>query len=128
MQAYLRTGPVDQTVIAAEVPAPSLATSEVRVAPEAFDVGVHDRYFIPETTPFPYVIGSEGAGEVVQLGSSVDGVAIGDRVMVMAALSLKGGTWAEEVAVAPTALRQMPDELEMTETRHARGKSVVTVS
>ena len=34
----------------------------------ALVVGIHDRYFISPTGPFPYVIGIEGAGVVAEPG------------------------------------------------------------
>lgn len=113
MHAYVRTGPTDLTVLRQQISAPALDPTEIRVAVRAFGVGVHDRYFIPDTAVFPFTIGIEGAGEVVELGSDVDAVWSGRRVMVTAALSPKGGTWAEEIVVAPSNLRPIPDDLEM---------------
>ncbi len=68
MQAFVRTDANSREVEIANVPIPSINDDEVLVQVEAFGVGIHDRYFIPKNVDFPYPIGIEGAGKIVQLG------------------------------------------------------------
>lgn len=112
MQAYVRLYPVDQTVMFIEVAAPIADSEEVVVAVHAFGVGIHDRYFIPPEVSFPYVIGLEAAGVVTAVGAAVTGITRGDRVMVSGLGNLKGGTWAEFVAVNQRGIRVVPDALD----------------
>lgn len=80
----------------------------------AFGVGVHDRQFIPQSGPFPYVIGLEAAGVVSATGRDVHGVDVGDRVMVSTNMNPNGGTWAEHVVVAQRGVTRIPDGLDFT--------------
>jgi NADPH2:quinone reductase len=57
--------------------------------------------------PFPHVVGSEGAGEVVEVGSQVTTVAVGDRVAWLAA----PGSYAELVAVREDAAIVVPADV-----------------
>ena len=66
---------------------------------------VQGRYQIRPSVPF--VPGSELAGEVTEVGSDVDGVATGDRVMASIGL----GGFADEVVLAPGQLVTIPDRL-----------------
>jgi NADPH:quinone reductase len=59
----------------------------------------------------PFVIGMEGAGEVVALGPEATTRKIGDTVLVGA----RAGTFAEYVAVSEHAVRPIPDGLTMAE-------------
>lgn len=113
MQAYVRVDPNNMVVERAEVGAPTPGPGEVLVAVHAFGVGIHDRYFIPTDVAFPYTIGTEGAGVVIELGSDVTGVAVGDRVMVSTALAPKGGPWAELVVAEPEWLIAVPDSMDL---------------
>lgn len=113
MKAFVRTDAHDQRVEMASVPIPAVGEHEVRVAVEAFGVGVHDRYFVPPAGPYPYTIGIEGAGVVVDVGASVHDLAPGQRVMVSTAMHPKGGTWAEYVVADASSLTPVPDGLDI---------------
>lgn len=78
---------------------------------EAFGVGIHDRYFIPRNVDFPFPIGIEGAGKIVQLGNQVTDFAVGDRVIFTTSFQPKGGSWAEYAAANQATLIPMPDHL-----------------
>lgn len=80
MMAFARTEAGSMHVELITVPLPVISEDEVLVAVEAFGVGIHDRYFIPADVQFPYVIGIEGAGQIVALGENVANFAVGDRV------------------------------------------------
>lgn len=111
MRAFVRTAATDQHVEITDVAIPEVGNGEVLVAVHAFGVGLHDRFFIPPDGPFPYVIGTEGAGMVEAVGPGVDRCAVGDRVMVSTAMQPQGGTWAEYVVVAEGSAVPIPDEL-----------------
>lgn len=111
MKAYVRIDANNQTVELAEVPVPDIGLQEVLIKVEAFGVGVHDRYFIPPKIDFPYTIGSEGAGIIEKLGTSITDFAVGDRVMFTTVFQPQGGTWAEYAAASQTALFHLPDNL-----------------
>jgi NADPH:quinone reductase-like Zn-dependent oxidoreductase len=113
MQAYVRVDPSNMVVERADVAAPTPGRDEVLVAVNAFGVGIHDRYFIPTDVDFPYTIGTEGAGLVVEVGSAVNGVAIGDRVMVSTGLAPKGGPWAQLVVAEPGRLIAVPESMDL---------------
>lgn len=111
MNAFVRMNAANMHVELMKVPVPAISQDEVLVSLEAFGVGVHDRYFIPENAQFPYVIGIEGAGHIVEIGDRVTDFAIGDRVVFTNSMAPKGGTWAEFAAVKPEALMAIPDNL-----------------
>jgi NADPH2:quinone reductase len=58
-------------------------------------------------TPLPMVLGMEGAGEVVELGAGVEGLAIGDRV----AWCITRGAYAEYAVVPAWKLVKVPDDI-----------------
>src|SRR5699024_4231510 len=112
MKAYVRTDARSQRVVMADVEVGDVGDYDVRVAVGAFGVGVHDRFFIPPTGPFPYTIGVEAAGTVAEAGTGVRGVGVGDRVMVSAAMQPGGGTWAEYVVTPASSVTPVPDALD----------------
>ncbi len=59
--------------------------------------------------PFPHVVGSEGAGEVVALGQGVTDISVGDRV----AWSEAPGSYAELVVVPAARLLRVPDDVDL---------------
>jgi len=80
-----------------DVPDPRPEPAEVLVRVAAAGVNFIDTYRRSGvyTMPFPHVVGSEGAGEVVEVGADVTTVAVGDRV----AWSSAPGSYAELVRV-----------------------------
>ncbi len=59
---------------------------------------------------FPGVLGVDVAGTIVQIGTGVDGFAVGDAVLAMA-----GATYAELCAVNASSLVKLPDGLDLVE-------------
>ncbi len=80
-----------------DVPEPRPEPGEVLVRVAAAGVNFIDTYRRSGTYPmaFPHVVGSEGAGEVVEVGADVTTIAVGDRV----AWSAAPGSYAELVRV-----------------------------
>jgi NADPH:quinone reductase len=84
-----------------------LAPGQVRVAVHAAGINFPDilmaagQYQLKPELPF--IPGVEAAGEVVET-AGVDGVAVGDRVMI----KLRHGGYADEVVVTPSQLTPLP--------------------
>jgi NADPH:quinone reductase-like Zn-dependent oxidoreductase len=116
MRAFTRTYANTGEVKLVERPSPKPGDHDVLVAMRAFGVGIHDRYFIPPGGPFPYTIGTEGAGVVMATGNAVTALGVGDRVMMTTIMQPQGGTWAE-LAIAPEkAVRRIPEALDFATT------------
>ena len=64
-------------------------------------------------TRFPLVLGTDGSGTVVEVGSSVSRFKPGDRVYSYSFDNPKGGFYAEYVAVAAERVAPVPDGLEL---------------
>ncbi|MCZ7666888.1 MAG: NADP-dependent oxidoreductase [Chloroflexi bacterium] len=114
MKAYVRTSAQNQHVELAEVAIPDINDDEVLVKVEAFGVGIHDRYFIPNDAIFPFPIGTEAAGVITKTGGNVTPFQVQDRVILTSALQPKGGCWAEYVAVSQGSLMTLPPEMDFT--------------
>ena len=90
-----------------EVELPPLAKGEVRLRQHAIGINFIDIYhrtgfYPPAKTPF--TPGSEGAGEVVEVGPSVEGLKPGDRV----AYAGSPGAYAEERNIEARFLFKLP--------------------
>lgn len=90
-----------------ELPDPEPGPDEVLVTVAVAGVNFIDTYRRSGLYPMPYphVVGSEGAGRVVNLGSAVTGVRVGDRVAWTAAK----GSYAELATVRASDLIPVPD-------------------
>ena len=90
-----------------EVPVPELGADEILIRVESAGVAEWDPYereggFVDmmEGKPkFPYVLGTDGAGTVVDVGSNVTRFKEGDCVYAMSVANPKGGFYAEFTAV-----------------------------
>lgn len=114
MKAYVRTGPENGHVELTDVTIPVIDDNEVLIKVEAIGVGIHDRYFLPKDATFPFPIGIEAAGVIVETGRQVDNFKIDDRVVASSSMQVKGGSWAEYVAVSSDAIFHMPDKMDYT--------------
>ncbi|NLZ94235.1 MAG: NADP-dependent oxidoreductase [Bacteroidales bacterium] len=111
MKAFVRTSAATQEVELQEVQIPTIKPDQVLIEVEAFGVGIHDRYFIPSDISFPYVIGSEGAGTIKEMGNEVSDFNIGDKVIFTTVLQSQGGSWAEYAVAKQSALIKLPNNL-----------------
>ena len=79
-------GPLENIVYEDDYPEPELLTDWVRLKVAACSLNYHDifsRRGMPGIKlPLPLIIGSDVAGEVIEIGSAVTGVSIGARVLV----------------------------------------------
>ena len=113
MKAVLCTrfgGP--ETLQVAEIESPVAGPGEVVIAVKAAGLNFFDTLIIENKYQFkpelPFSPGAEVAGEVLSLGSGVEGFQIGDKVM---AYTIWGGARAE-IAVSQDAVITMPDGLD----------------
>jgi NADPH:quinone reductase-like Zn-dependent oxidoreductase len=101
------------------LPVPEVGPDEILIRVESAGVGVWDPFereggfaaSSGEQTHFPYVLGSEGAGTVVDIGSQVSDFKRGDRVYAAAVTNPKGGFYAEYVAVKASDASPKPSSL-----------------
>jgi NADPH2:quinone reductase len=93
-----------------DIPAPSPAPNEVVVRVEAAGVNYIDTYQRTGRYPVdpPFTLGMEGAGVVVEIGSEVTTLEVGDRV----AHGTEIGAYAELQAVAADRLVRVPEALD----------------
>jgi NADPH:quinone reductase len=83
---------------------------EVRIRHKAIGVNYIDTYFRTGMYPanaLPFVLGNEGAGEVVAVGESVANLKRGDRVAYVMPL----GSYSEERTAAAKPLVKLPDSI-----------------
>lgn len=111
MKAFVRVSAGNGEVQLQDVSLPTLQPDDVLLKVEAFGVGIHDRYFIPQDAVFPYVIGSEGAGTILEMGPQVRGFQKGDRVLFTTILQPQGGCWAPYAVAKGSALLALPAAL-----------------
>ncbi|MCB1741971.1 MAG: NADPH:quinone oxidoreductase family protein [Gammaproteobacteria bacterium] len=97
-----------ETLVIQEVATPRPGPGEVRIRLRARGVSFSDvlriagQYHV-KTEP-PFIPGGEAAGEIVELGDGVDGLAIGDRVLC-------GGGFAEETVQAASSVVRLPSNV-----------------
>ena len=96
-----------------EVAARTLKPNEVRIRVRACGVNFADTLIIagkyqikPE---FPFTPGLEAAGEVVEIGTGVDHLAIGQRALAVLRF---GGGYAEEIVINADAVVPIPDSMD----------------
>src|SRR3569832_1481526 len=93
----------------------TLGTGEVRVTIRAAGLNFPDVLMVsgeyqlkPE---LPFTPGMEAAGDVVDVGSDVSGVASGDKVIV----KMRHGAFTEEAVVTPAQLTSLPTTFDYAE-------------
>lgn len=107
-------GPPESLVVE-EVPNPVAGPDAVIVDVAACSVTFPDVLMIQDLYQYkpglPFTPGSEVSGTISALGADVNGLSIGDRVLV----STGSGGMAEQVAVPATAVVKLPDEVDLIE-------------
>jgi len=102
-----------------ELPVPDIDTDEVLIRVDTAGVGVWDPFereggFAKEfgvKGHFPYVLGSDGAGTVEEVGDEVHNLKRGDRVYGINLMNPKGGFYAEYTAVKADNAAAIPPML-----------------
>ena len=103
------------------VSVPTCGDDELLVRVEVAGVGIWDAMereglmaeMVEGGPRFPYVPGTDGAGEVVAVGKSVQGFKEGDRVYGITFNSPKGGFYAEFTAVKARHAARIPKNLKI---------------
>jgi NADPH2:quinone reductase len=100
------------------VPVPAIDAHEVLIALDTAGVGPWDadirEGWYPGGKPrFPLVLGVDGAGVVVAVGSRVRRLKLGDKVYSYSWANRKGGFYAEYVAVAADKVAHVPRRLDL---------------
>ena len=121
-QTMMHAAAIDQfggAVTPHTLPVPQPGPDEILIRIEAAGVGVWGctsnkdtlREMMEPKPTFPYVLGSEGAGTVANVGSKVSRFKTGDRVFAIALANPKGGFYAEYAAVAEGNASPIPKGL-----------------
>jgi NADPH:quinone reductase-like Zn-dependent oxidoreductase len=102
------------------LPVPKPGPQEVLIAVDTAGVGgwdlrMRDGSWAEGEKTFPLVLGPDGCGTVVQVGSRVRRLHVGDRVYAYSFGNSKGGFYAEYVAVAAGKAARFPELLDMQE-------------
>lgn len=110
--AYINGPGGPEAFVYGELPDPAPGRGEVLVRMRAACVNHVDTVWRSGVRPYfkiapPHVLGLEFAGEVVELGDGVEGVAVGDRVAGRA----KSGAYAELVVAEAELVNKLPDSV-----------------
>jgi NADPH2:quinone reductase len=97
-------GPADLVVKSVESPSPGPAEVKIRLRARGVSytdvLRIAGQYHVK--TPPPFIPGGEAAGEILQLGTDVKGLKVGDRVLC-------GGGFAEETVQPADSVIRLPD-------------------
>nr|VFK62489.1 MAG: putative NAD(P)H quinone oxidoreductase, PIG3 family [Candidatus Kentron sp. TUN]VFK70230.1 MAG: putative NAD(P)H quinone oxidoreductase, PIG3 family [Candidatus Kentron sp. TUN] len=110
MRAIVFDKPGDESVLyTGEVDAPVMGPADIRIRARATSVNRADllqrQGMYPPPPGASEIIGLECAGDVIEVGSEVDGWKVGDRAMLI----LPGGGYAEEVVTNAGSALPVPD-------------------
>lgn len=100
-----------------EVETPQAGEHDVVVKAHAIGVNYIDTYHREGAypLPLPFTPGQEGAGEITQVGSAVEGWSVGDRVC----WAMVAGSYAEYVRVPTDALNRIPESIDFSQAAAA---------
>ncbi|WP_320045627.1 NADP-dependent oxidoreductase [uncultured Ilyobacter sp.] len=99
-----------------EVPVPTITDDEILIKLDYAGIGQWDRFereggydqMLGLNSKFPYILGSEGSGNIVSLGKNVKNFTINDKVYAVGFLNPKGGFYAEYVSVNHELVKIIP--------------------
>ncbi|KAI8973682.1 hypothetical protein BDF20DRAFT_824322 [Mycotypha africana] len=100
-------GGVDN-MIYGEVPFPKVTDNSVLIKNHVSGINYIDTYHRSGVypVPLPFIIGKEGAGEIVEVGKNVTDFKVGDRVV-----HFGSGTYAEYTAADVSAVEKLADDV-----------------
>lgn len=101
-----------------EVPLPQIGESEVLIRADAFGVGQPDKLIRSGVykwmPPLPANPGNDVAGRIEAIGSRVNDVKIGQKVLLSARdLPQRGGCYAEWIAAPAEAIHLLPEQVDL---------------
>ena len=101
-----------------ELPVPLPGAGHVQIRAEAFGVGQPDvlirRGVYKWMPPLPANPGNDVAGRISALGPGVEGLAVGQKVLLSARdLSQRGGCYADYVVAPADAVHALPDHVDL---------------
>jgi NADPH:quinone reductase-like Zn-dependent oxidoreductase len=101
------------------MPVPELGKKDILVRVACAGVGTWDPSLVDGSFPmkmrFPRVLGSDGAGTVVAVGSGVRRFDVGDRVFGWGLSNAKGGFFAEYIVINEKEVAPVPQGLSLAE-------------
>ncbi|MBC8108112.1 MAG: NADP-dependent oxidoreductase [Anaerolineae bacterium] len=105
------------------LPVPEIGLDEILIRVESAGVGAWDPFerdggfaqMMGITPKFPYVLGSDGAGTVTEVGQNVRDFKKGDHVYAFGLANPKGGFYAEYAAVKVELASPIPGKLTVEE-------------
>src|SRR5438552_3059948 len=108
-----------ETLKVQKLPVPEIEPDEILIRVEAAGVGAWDPYereggfvqFMDGKPKFPYVLGTDGAGTVAEVGDEVKNFKKGDRVYAISLANPKGGFYAEYVSVKAANASLIPGDI-----------------
>jgi NADPH:quinone reductase len=103
-----------------DVPRPAPGPGDVQIRAEAFGVGQPDVLIRSGVykwmPPLPVNPGNDVAGRITAVGSEVDGITIGQKVLLSARdLAQRGGCYAEFVVAPADAIHLLPETVDLKE-------------
>jgi NADPH:quinone reductase len=115
-----RFGEVEELSVR-QLPVPEPGPSDVVIRVRVAGVGEWDPFereggyadMLGLTPDFPYVLGSEGAGEVVAIGDRVERLHVGDTVYAAGFLNPHGGFYAQYAAVDEALVSPVPASMSL---------------
>lgn len=113
MRAVVKLSSSDNEFALAHVDIPEISKSEMLVEVMAIGVGIQDTYFFPQDITYPFVIGIEAAGRIIEVGDEVVDYKIDDRIAFISYNQPKGGTYAQYAAVSDkSTIILLPKEMD----------------
>ncbi len=119
--ATLDHGGTPEVLLLQNVPVPELGANEVLIALDTVGVASWDASIRQDPDVYgahrhlPLILGTDGAGLVAAVGSTVEGFKVGDKVYAYSFDNPKGGFYAEYVAVAAKHVGHVPGNLTLKE-------------
>lgn len=117
------------------LPIPNIDDNQLLIKLEYAGVGTWDIFereggyskILGVIPSFPYILGSEGAGTVIEIGKSVTRFKTGDRVSAAGFLNPKGGFYAEYVAVDEEVVSRIPSGYNFCEASVILGAGITAL-
>src|SRR5262249_15732195 len=108
-----------ETLKIQELPLPEIGPDEILIRVQAAGVGAWDPFereggfvgILNREPRFPYVLGTDGAGTIAEVGENMNRLKVGDRVYALELGNPKGGFYAEYAAVNGNNVSLIPGDL-----------------